>query len=49
MQKAFSDPQKVKEMQERARAMQQAIQAQQQANAKANAKKADDLEQELGL
>jgi hypothetical protein len=49
MQAAFSDPEKVKQMQEQARAAQKAIQAQQQANAKSNAKKADDLEKELGL
>ena len=45
----FSDPAKVKEMQEQARAMQKQLQQHQQANAKGNAKKADDLEQELGL
>jgi len=49
MKAAFSDPEKVKQMQEQARAAQKAIQAQQQANAKSNAKKADDLEKELGL
>jgi hypothetical protein len=49
MQKAFSDPEKVKAMQQQAREMQKAIQAQQQAAAKTNAKKADDLEKELGL
>jgi hypothetical protein len=49
MQKAFSDPEKVKAMQQQAREMQKSIQAQQQANAKGNAKKADDLEKELGL
>jgi hypothetical protein len=49
MQKAFSDPEKVKAMQQQAREMQKAIQAQQQANAKSNARKADDLEKELGL
>ena len=49
MQKAFSDPEKVKQMQQQAREMQKAIQAQQQANAQGNTKKADDLEQELGL
>ena len=49
MQKAFSDPEKVKAMQQQAREMQKAIQAQQQASAKTNAKKADDLEKELGL
>jgi hypothetical protein len=48
MQKAFSDPEKIKEMQSQARAAQQAIQAQ-QANAKNNSKQADDLERELGL
>ncbi len=49
MQKAFSDPEKVKQMQQQAREMQKALQAQQQANAQGNAKKTDDLEQELGL
>jgi hypothetical protein len=49
LQKAFSDPEKVKQMQQQAREMQKAMQAQQQANAKGNAKKADDLEKELGL
>jgi hypothetical protein len=49
MQKEFSDPAKVKAMQQQALEMQKAIQAQQQANAKGNAKKADDLEKELGL
>jgi len=49
MQKAFSDPEKVKEMQRQAQEMQRALQAQQQANQKTNAKKADDLEKELGL
>jgi len=49
MQKAFSDPEKVKEMQRQAQEMQKAMQAQQQANQKTNAKKADDLEKELGL
>jgi hypothetical protein len=49
MQKAFSDPEKVKAMQQQAREMQKAMQAQQQAAAKSNAKKADDLEKELGL
>jgi hypothetical protein len=49
MQKEFSDPAKVKAMQEQARQMQKAMQAQQQANAKRGAKSADDLEKELGL
>lgn len=49
LQKAFSDPQKVQEMQAQARAAQQAMQARQQANAKNNAKQADELEKELGL
>jgi hypothetical protein len=49
MQKDFSDPAKVKAMQEQARQMQKAMQAQQQANAKTKTKSADDLEQELGL
>ena len=49
MQKAFSDPQKIKEMQEQARAVQQALQAQQRAHARSNSKQADDLEKELGL
>ena len=49
MQKAFSDPEKVKEMQRQAQEMQKAMQAQQQANQRTNAKKADDLEKELGL
>jgi hypothetical protein len=49
MQKDFSDPAKVKAMQEQAREMQKAMQAQQQANAKTRAKNADDLENELGL
>jgi hypothetical protein len=49
MQKAYSDPEKVKAMQQQAREMQKAIKAQQQANAKGNAKQADDLEKELGL
>jgi hypothetical protein len=47
--RSFSDPQKVKEMQEQARALQKRMQEQQQTNAKSNAKKADDLEKELGL
>ena len=49
MQKAFSDPQKIKEMQEQARQMQKAMQAQQQTNAKRSAASADDLERDLGL
>jgi len=49
LQKAFSDPKAVAQMQEQARQMQKALQEQQQANAKGNAKKADDLERELGL
>jgi len=49
LQKEYSDPAKVKAMQEQAREMQKAMQAQQKANAGSNAKKADDLEKELGL
>lgn len=49
LQKAFSDPRQVQELQEQARRMQQQIQAQQQANAKSSAKRADELESELGL
>lgn len=49
LQKEFSDPAKAKAMQEQAREAQKALQAQQKANAASNAKKADDLEKELGL
>ena len=50
VQKEFSDPAKVAEMQKQAQAAQKAIQAQQQAGAKAsNRKGAADLEKELGL
>lgn len=49
MKQEFSDPAKVKAMQEEALAMQKRIQEQQRANAKSNAKKADDLESELGM
>lgn len=49
MQKAFSDPAKVKAMQQQALEAQKAIKAQQQANAKSAGKSADDLEKELGL
>jgi hypothetical protein len=49
MRAQFSDPAKVKEMQEQARALQKSLQQQQQTNAKSSAKKADDLEKELGL
>jgi hypothetical protein len=49
LQKEFSDPAKVQAMKEQALATQKSMQQQQQANAKTNAKKADDLEKELGL
>jgi hypothetical protein len=49
MRAQFGDPEKVREMQEQARALQKSLQQQQKANAKSNAKKADDLEEELGL
>ena len=49
IQKQFSDPEKVEAMQEQARALQKSLQEQQQANAKTNAKRADDLEKELGM
>lgn len=49
MKAEYSDPAKVEAMKEQARKMQQSIQQQQQANAKSNAKKADDLEKELGM
>jgi hypothetical protein len=49
LQKQFSDPEKVKAMQEQARALQQSLQEQQQADARSNAKRADDLEKELGM
>jgi hypothetical protein len=39
----------VQAMREQALAMQKSLQEQQKANAKTNAKKADDLEKELGL
>jgi uncharacterized membrane protein (DUF106 family) len=45
LQKAFSDPQKIKELQEQARQIQKALEAQQRANANS----ADDLERELGI
>jgi hypothetical protein len=45
LQKAFSDPQKIKELQEQARQMQKALEAQQRANTNS----ADDLERELGI
>ena len=49
MQKQFSDPAKVEAMRQQALAMQKNLQEQQKAKDKTNAKKADDLEQELGL
>jgi hypothetical protein len=49
MKKQFSDPAKVEAMRQQALAMQKSLQEQQKANAKTNAKKADDLEKELGL
>lgn len=49
MQKAYSDPAKVKAMQQQALEAQKAIKAQQQANAKSSGKSADELEKELGL
>ena len=49
MKQEFSDPAKIKAMQEQAQAMQKRIQEQQRANAKSNAKRADDLESELGM
>jgi hypothetical protein len=49
MKKDFSDPAKVEAMRQQAIAMQKSLQEQQKANAKGNAKKADDLEKELGL
>lgn len=53
LQKQFSDPAKVQAMKDQALATQKSMQQQQQANAKTsakvNAKKADDLEKELGL
>lgn len=49
LQKQFSDPAKVQAMKDQALATQKSMQQQRQTNAKANAKKADDLEKELGL
>jgi hypothetical protein len=49
LQKQFSDPEKVKAMQAQAEAMKKSLEQQQQANAKTNAKRADDLEKELGM
>lgn len=49
LQKQFSDPAKVQALKDQALATQKRMQQQQQANAKANAKQADDLEKELGL
>lgn len=49
MQKAFSDPAKVQAMKDQALAAKKSLQQQQQTNAKANAKRADDLEKELSL
>ncbi|MFL6575789.1 MAG: hypothetical protein ACJ8MR_04190 [Povalibacter sp.] len=49
LKKEYSDPAKVQAMREQALAMQKSLQEQQKANAKTNAKKADDLEKELGL
>jgi hypothetical protein len=49
LQKQYSDPAKVQAMRDQARAMEARFRQQQQANAKRGAKKADELEKELGL
>ena len=49
LQKQFSDPEKVKAMQAQAEAMRKSLEQQQQANAKTSAKRADDLEKEVGM
>jgi hypothetical protein len=49
LQKQYSDPAKVQAMKDQALAAQKSMQQQRQGNAKANAKKADDLEKELGF
>jgi hypothetical protein len=49
IQKQYSDPAKVQAMREQAEAMRKALQQQQQTKAPSNAKRADDLESELGL
>jgi hypothetical protein len=49
MQREFSDPAKVEAMRQQALAMQKRLQEQQKTQAKTNARKADDLEKELGL
>jgi hypothetical protein len=49
LRKQYSDPAKVQSMREQAEAMRKSLQQQQQSNAKANAKRADELESELGL
>jgi hypothetical protein len=49
LQKEYSDPAKAQAMREQAQAMRKSVQQQQQSNAKANAKRADELESELGL
>lgn len=49
LQKQYSDPAKVQAMREQAEAMRKSLQQQQQSNAKTNAKRADELESELGL
>jgi hypothetical protein len=49
LQKQYSDPEKIKAMQAQAEAMRKSLEQQQQANAKTNAKRADDLEKELGM
>ena len=49
LKKEYSDPAKVQAMREQAEAMRKSMQQQQQSNAKSNAKRADDLESELGL
>jgi len=49
LQKQYSDPAKAQAMRDEARAMQARFSQQQQANAKSGAKKADELEKELGL
>lgn len=49
LKKEYSDPAKVQAMREQAEAMRKTLQQQQQSNAKSNAKRAEDLESELGL
>lgn len=49
LRQQYSDPAKMQAMKDQALAAQKSLQQHQQANAKSNAKKADELEKELGL